>query len=81
MSSADPGVVMARTCSDGEETSLCLLKNPGFLFTNTDVQCSCSLLDYLQHGVTTCVITCDLYCQLGVKKASRVRQIVPFLLF
>ncbi|XP_052242360.1 uncharacterized protein LOC127852442 [Dreissena polymorpha] len=36
MSSADPGVVMAKTCSDGEETSLCLLKNPGFLFTNTD---------------------------------------------
>ncbi|KAH3729918.1 hypothetical protein DPMN_055896 [Dreissena polymorpha] len=27
---------MAKTCSDGEETCLCLLKNPGFLFTNTD---------------------------------------------
>ncbi|KAH3891160.1 hypothetical protein DPMN_015249 [Dreissena polymorpha] len=36
MSSAYPGVVMAKTCSDGEKTSLCLLKNPVFLFTNTD---------------------------------------------
>ncbi|KAH3734345.1 hypothetical protein DPMN_040784 [Dreissena polymorpha] len=36
MSSVYPGVVMAKTCSDGEETSLCLLKNPGSLFTNTD---------------------------------------------
>ncbi|KAH3836624.1 hypothetical protein DPMN_109995 [Dreissena polymorpha] len=64
MSSADPGVVMAKTCSDGEETSS---RAP-------TVQCSCSLLDYLQHGATTCVITCDIYCQLGVRKASRVRQ-------
>ncbi|KAH3786105.1 hypothetical protein DPMN_164207 [Dreissena polymorpha] len=38
MSSDYPNVVMAKTCSDGEETCLCLLKNPCFLFTNTDRQ-------------------------------------------
>ncbi|KAH3728734.1 hypothetical protein DPMN_054695 [Dreissena polymorpha] len=34
--SATPGVVMVKTCSDGEETSFCLLKNECFRFTNTD---------------------------------------------
>ncbi|KAH3786954.1 hypothetical protein DPMN_165072 [Dreissena polymorpha] len=36
MLSANPGAVMAKTCSSREETSLCLLKNSGFLFTNTN---------------------------------------------
>ncbi|KAH3718280.1 hypothetical protein DPMN_061082, partial [Dreissena polymorpha] len=30
MSSATPGVVMVKTCSEGEETSFCLLKNECF---------------------------------------------------
>ncbi|KAH3813389.1 hypothetical protein DPMN_141845 [Dreissena polymorpha] len=34
--SATPGVVMVKTCSNGEETSFCLLKNECFHFTNTD---------------------------------------------
>ncbi|KAH3714849.1 hypothetical protein DPMN_057551 [Dreissena polymorpha] len=57
MSSADPGVVMAKTCSDGEETFV-FLKNQGFLFTNTDrpVQLlapglSAARRDYLHYNV------------------------------
>ncbi|KAH3712562.1 hypothetical protein DPMN_072312 [Dreissena polymorpha] len=57
MSSADPGVVMAKTSSDGEETSLCLLC---LLFTNTDrsvqlltPRLSAALRDYLRDNVRT----------------------------
>ncbi|KAH3814112.1 hypothetical protein DPMN_142601 [Dreissena polymorpha] len=57
MSSADPGVVMAKTCSDGEEAFSCLLC---FLFTNTvrPVQLlapglSAARRDYLRDNVRT----------------------------
>ncbi|KAH3808983.1 hypothetical protein DPMN_137345 [Dreissena polymorpha] len=74
---------MANTCIDGEETSLCLLKNTGFLFTNTDrpVQLlapglSAARRDYFRDNVR------PLLSSRGQEGfACRVRQNVTFLLF
>ncbi|KAH3784695.1 hypothetical protein DPMN_162659 [Dreissena polymorpha] len=58
MSSATHGVVMVKTCSDGEETSFCLLKNECFHLTNTDrlvptlaAGLSAARRDYLRDNV------------------------------
>ncbi|KAH3818631.1 hypothetical protein DPMN_120353 [Dreissena polymorpha] len=72
-----PKVVCNPRRSHGED--FCFLKNERVRSMYT-AQCRYLPRDYLQHGATTCVTTCGLYCQLGVAKAFRVRQHVAFVL-